>query len=81
MTGPSNRTHISTDSSIPFARTFLDKEGARWRVFEQSFSEYDRRSGMSLIFASDGAVRRVRNYPREWPDLSDEELIALSWKA
>jgi hypothetical protein len=34
-----------------------------------------------LIFASDGAVRRVREYPSEWMSLSDDDLLALSWKA
>jgi hypothetical protein len=53
----------------------------RWRVFEQPFSDYDRRSGMSLIFASEGAVRRVRNYPTNWSALSDADLMVLSWKA
>ena len=42
---------------------------------------FDRRSGMSLVFSSEGAMRRVRNYPADWMDLSDEELIALSWNA
>ena len=79
MTGPPNRTDAPADSNVPSFRTFVDHEGARWRVFEQSFSDYDRRSGMSLIFASDGAVRRVRNYPPDWTTLSDEELILLSW--
>lgn len=61
-------------------RSFTDADGARWRVYEQPFAEYDRRSGMSLIFASDGAVRRVRNYPVEWADIPVAELIRLSWR-
>jgi hypothetical protein len=61
-------------------RHFVDAEGARWCVHEQAFSEYDRRRGLSLIFASDAAVRRVRDYPENWRALSDEELAALSWK-
>ena len=35
---------------------------------------------MSLIFASDAAVRRVRDYPPDWFDLPDNELLALSWR-
>jgi hypothetical protein len=81
MAGPPNRTDAPTDSNVPFARTFVDHEGARWRVYEQPFSDYDRRSGMSLIFASEGAVRRVRNYPPDWINLSDEDLLTLSWMA
>lgn len=61
-------------------RVFVDAEGARWVVKELQFSSYDRRRGHSLIFSSEGAVRRVRVYPAEWYLLSDEELAALSWK-
>jgi hypothetical protein len=50
-------------------------------VYEQSSSEYDRRRGLSLIFTSEAAVRRVRAFPSDWYTLSDEELLALSWKA
>ena len=52
-----------------------------WHVAEQPFSEYDRRSGSSLIFSSELAVRRVRSYPSNWYSLSDSELVALSWRA
>lgn len=62
-------------------RSFIDSEGTRWRVYEQPFADYDRRSGMSLIFASEGAVRRVRNYPASRMDISDGELERLSWGA
>ena len=81
MNGPVNRIGLSTESDTPLERCFLDAEGARWRVFEQSFTDYDRRRGRSLIFASEAAVRRVRDFPANWRELSDEELAALSWKS
>jgi hypothetical protein len=62
-------------------RVFMDGDGTRWQVSERPFADYDRRRGLSLIFASDSAVRRVREYPPNWFLLSDEELSALSWKA
>lgn len=62
-------------------RHFRDAEGLEWHVFEQPFADYDRRAGMSLIFASDIAVRRVRNFPPDWTTLTDQELIQLSWKS
>lgn len=62
-------------------RSYTDAEGSRWRVYEQPFAEFDRRSGMSLIFASDSAVRRVRNYPAEWTEMPVDELVRLSWQA
>jgi hypothetical protein len=62
-------------------REFVDAEGARWRVYEQPVSDYDRRRGSSLIFASEAAVRRVRVFPADWRSLSDLELARLSWGA
>jgi hypothetical protein len=61
-------------------RVFVDIDGTRWQVKEMPFSNYDRRRGVSLIFWSDGAVRRVRDYPADWHELSDEALALLSWK-
>jgi hypothetical protein len=61
------------------AREFVDADGNVWTVSEQPFSEYDRRRGCSLIFESDLAVRRVRNYPADWHGLSDAALHRLSW--
>ena len=60
-------------------RSFLDADGLRWSVWEQPFSAYDRRNGLSLIFSSELAVRRVRDYPADWAGLSDEALAKLSW--
>ena len=68
-------------SSTPPSRTFIDDDGARWVVYEQALTEYDRRNGGSLIFNSDFAVRRVRNFPENWMALSDAELTKLSWQA
>ena len=62
-------------------RVFVDGDGIRWQVSERPFADYDRRRGLSLIFASDSAVRRVREYPANWFLLSDDELSALSWNA
>lgn len=61
-------------------RIFVDADGTRWRVHEMTFSSYDRRRGQSLIFWSEGAVRRVRSYPANWHELSDGDLALLSWK-
>jgi hypothetical protein len=79
-----NDANGAADSSTDAPQTereFIDADGLRWRVFEQAFSAYDRRSGTSLIFANDAAVRRVRTFPADWMHLSDAELAVLSWKA
>jgi hypothetical protein len=68
-------------SAAVSVRVFVDHEGVRWQVSERPFAEYDRRRGLSLIFASDAAVRRVREYPADWMSLSDDELMVLSCKA
>jgi hypothetical protein len=72
---------VQAREAIEGSRTFVDADGVRWHVHEQPFSAYDRRKGRSLIFSSDGAVRRVRDYPEDWISLSDRALAELSWKA
>ncbi len=69
------------ESSTPPFRNVVDSDGAHWRVYEQVVGDYDRRSGRSLIFNGDFAVRRVRNFPENWNELSDQDLMELSWKA
>ncbi|MEP6622094.1 MAG: hypothetical protein ABJE47_22420 [bacterium] len=80
MTGSDNRNDAMTSNDSPVQRSFVDADGMRWRVYEQPTSDYDRRR-QSLIFASETAVRRVRDFPANWTDLSDDELTALSWNA
>ncbi len=80
-----------TDDSLPGApvsstngadehRAFVDEDGVNWLVREQPFSACDRRSGLSLIFFSEIAVRRVRDYPSDWRTLSATALERLSWR-
>lgn len=76
-----DHTSSAENTGMQEERMFVDEDGVRWRVFEHQFGAYDRRHGLSLIFASDGAVRRVRNFPPDWATLPDEALAALSWKA
>lgn len=57
----------------------LISDGELWLVFELLPSPFDRRHSASLIFESDSAIRRVRNYPSHWRNLNDEALFALSW--
>jgi hypothetical protein len=52
----------------------------RWLVYELAAPQLDRRSTPSLVFESEGTVRRVRNYPADWRALSDETLFELSWR-
>ena len=77
---PNESTAQSEKNAEEPVRVFLDVDGTRWQVREMPFSNYDRRRGRSLIFWSDGAVRRVRDYPADWHELSDDDLLLLSWK-
>lgn len=81
MPNSTNRSDTSTSKSTRVTRSFADRDGVRWQVYEKEFSGYDRRSGVSLIFASEAAVRRVRTFPADWQTLSDDELTELSWKS
>lgn len=57
----------------------LRAAGTVWLVYELRALPLDRRTSASLIFESDSAIRRVRNYPENWRELSDVALFALSW--
>jgi hypothetical protein len=80
MTGSREITEVQRSDERTRVRSFTDDLGQRWLVSERPYSEYDRRSGFSLIFSSELAVRRVRNYPIDWFTLSDADLAALSWR-
>jgi len=63
------------------AREFFDSDHVRWCVFESPQRCTDgTMQPVSLIFESDAAVRRVRDFPAEWRTLTDAELEALSWR-
>ena len=81
MTVSRERIEVVGSSEQTRIRRFTDDLGQTWLVSERPFTEYDRRSGASLIFSSELAVRRVRDYPGDWYALSDSELAALSWRA
>ena len=54
-------------------------EGVSWLVYEVSATDLDRRTSRSLVFESAESMRRVRDYPPDWRELSPAALIALSW--
>jgi hypothetical protein len=53
----------------------------QWRIYELLPASYDRRGGNTLVFETEGVIRRVRNYPDNWRELPPAELFALSWRA
>lgn len=59
-------------------RTIQDEVGTQWRVWERS-DTHDRSARPSLVFESDAAIRRVREYLENWFQLTDAELYAISF--
>lgn len=54
-------------------------DGVRWSVREVDAPAIPARDrARCLIFESDQAVRRVFGFPRDWVELRDEDLWAVS---
>ena len=63
------------------SRVVFDRStNAQWVVFEIRNASYDRRDGRSLVFSTDGVMRRVRNFPTDWLELPDDALLELSYR-
>jgi hypothetical protein len=75
-------THVTgrgaVNRTIESQRSFVGGDQRRWQVREVGPPAYDRRASASLIFYTDEVMRRVRQFPPNWRELSDEELYALS---
>lgn len=52
-------------------------DGELWTVRLWT-AAYDRRSRPDLVFEGEWAMKRVRSYPDNWHELSDDELFAIS---
>ena len=63
--------------------TFVQRAGDAW--LHWSVVEMDARAvpgahaALCLVFAREGCIRRVWNYPIDWRALDDDELASLSW--
>ena len=55
----------------------ISADGLRWYVHEVPAPAFDRRGGMHLLFDGESIMRRVREFPANWFDLSDDELYDL----
>ena len=56
----------------------ISADGLRWVVQEVPAPAFDRRGGVHLMFDGETIMRRVREFPANWHELSDEELYELS---
>jgi hypothetical protein len=59
-------------------RVIYGSDGELWVVRELAAPAFDRRDTPSLVFSTDDVMRRVRNYPSNWFELSDEALFEVS---
>lgn len=55
----------------------ISADGLRWYVQEVPAPSFDRRGGTHLLFDGETVMRRVREFPVNWFDLSDEQLYEL----
>lgn len=64
------------------SRTFLDSQGVQWRVTERVIRRGADPAAARpcLFFEAAHMIRRVCEYPRDWPELSDAQLERLSWQ-
>lgn len=56
----------------------LAADGLRWMVREVPAPAFDRRGGTHLVFDGELVMRRLRIFPANWYELSDDALYALS---
>lgn len=70
-----HRPRADNEHANPLEREFaIDGEG--WVVWE------DLRpapNGPALVFENSKVARRVREYPANWREFTDDQLYALSW--
>ena len=64
--------------AIGTARIVVGRDGREWIVREVPAPDLDRRQTPSLVFEAPDIIRRVRSYPANWRELSDEALFELS---
>ena len=81
--------HLPTDVSPAFAaqlrdalrraRSIYDSQThVHWTVYELPPGPYDRRATPTLVFEDEGSsMHRVRDYPDDWRELSNEVLLGL----
>ena len=65
------------DSSVHY----VDGEWVHWSVVEVDATAVPGALGARcLVFARDGCIRRVWDYPADWRTYDDAGLAALSWR-
>ena len=60
-------------------RSIVGGDGCEWIVREMVTRDAGSTS-KSLVFERPEVVRRVRDYPRDWASLNDDQLYLLSFR-
>ena len=59
-------------------RQLVDASGREWHVYERGGRADSPVAGRSsLVFDTEGLVRRLWQYPSSWAELSDDALLGL----
>jgi hypothetical protein len=59
-------------------RHLVDAHGREWHVYERTAGDLSPTAGRpSLVFDTDGIVRRLWRYPSTWAAMSDADLLGL----
>lgn len=59
-------------------RHLVDADGREWRIYERTTGNNPPGAARSsLVFDSDGIVRRLWHFPASWSALPDAELLGL----
>ena len=75
---PSQDARARGDRRSSRTRQIIDAQGREWRVYERTASDHSPMTGRpSLVFDTEGIVRRLWRYPAEWASLSDADLLGL----
>ena len=78
---PRSARQATVEARMSQGHEFQDSAGVAWRVFELPAGSAGKASWSAcLIFESDNAVRRVRQYPPHWSALSALDLERVSWE-
>ena len=78
--GPSVISNVSLTGDGGYATCTAGDAWLHWSVVEMDARAVPgAHAALCLVFAREGCIRRVWNYPIDWRALDDDELASLSW--
>ena len=77
MAEPKGKEEVERSRDVAKVRR-ISADGLRWVVREVPAPAFDRRGGTHLFFDGESIMRRVRQFPDNWFEMTDAELYELS---